>query len=253
VTDADADAFAVQIGEVVEGRADARTMVRLGHTAMSSAKAAGAGAVASGRWLADLTVGMAGRLPIRDQATLIAQHGGLSGDALAAAVVRSASHTSAAVGAAAGAVVGAEELAPPAWLAIPGELIVETLFVVAIEIKLVAELHAVYGRPVTGPPSTRAIALSRAWADRRGVHATDLVTAASIAEVVGRGTVNELTRAVRRRLARRMGRNMASLAPMVVGAVAGAEVNRRATAAIGAEIVRDLAGTPGGRRKVIDV
>jgi hypothetical protein len=64
-----------------------------------------------------------------------------------------------------------------------------------------------------------------------------------LADALGRGTRNELIRLVRRRLATRMGRNLSTLAPLFVGAVAGAEVNRRATRALGEAVVRDLAAT----------
>jgi hypothetical protein len=39
----------------------------------------------------------------------------------------------------------------------------------------------------------------------------------------------------------RTARNTVSLAPFLAGAVAGAEVNRRATRALGEAVVRDLA------------
>ena len=42
---------------------------------------------------------------------------------------------------------------------------------------------------------------------------------------------------------RRTLRNTTSLLPFLIGAVAGAEVNRRATAGLGDAVVRDLADT----------
>ena len=51
-------------------------------------------------------------------------------------------------------------------------------------------------------------------------------------------------RLVRRRLMRRTLRNTSSLAPFLIGAVAGAELNRRATASLGDAVVRDLATRP---------
>jgi hypothetical protein len=229
-----------ELARAADRGVDAGGLARAGGALARSARTAGAGAVASGRWLAELAIAVAGRIPPRDAATLSAQHDGLTGDALAEALIRAASRASAAVGAAAGALIDAEELAPPAWLAIPGEIVVETLAIAAVEMKLVAELHEVYGRPVTGPPSARAIALAKAWAERRGVTAMKLAEPAGLAALVGQSTRREVARLVRRRMLSRMGRNLTSVAPLLAGAVAGAEVNRRATLAVGQAVMKDL-------------
>ena len=60
-------------------------------------------------------------------------------------------------------------------------------------------------------------------------------------DLLGRGARQEVTRLVRRRLMRRTLRNTSSLAPFLLGAIAGAELNRRATASLGDAVVRDLA------------
>jgi hypothetical protein len=229
------------LGRVAGGATDRDTLTRLAGVAARSAKAAGGTAVASGRWLAEQLVEAAPRIPVRDLETIRLHHDGLSGAALAGELIRNATRTSAAVGAAAGALISAEQFAPPAWVAIPIELMVETLAIAAIEMKLVAELHEVYQRPVTGTSSQRAAAIVQAWAERRGVTPSVLTRKGGLADALGRGTRNELIRLVRRRLATRMGRNLSTLAPLFVGAVAGAEVNRRATRALGEAVVRDLA------------
>ena len=89
----------------------------------------------------------------------------------------------------------------------------------------------------------RALTLARAWAERRGVSPQTLVTGGGLGEVLSRGTRNEVIRLVRRRMVRRTLRNTTSLVPFLIGAVAGAEVNRRATASLGDAVVRDLAAT----------
>jgi hypothetical protein len=228
------------LGSLSEG-ADASSLAKLTAVLSRSARAAGAGAVASGRWMTETLIDVAPRIPIRDLDTLQMHHGSLTGAALAGEVIRSATRASAAVGAAAGALASAEELAPPAWVALPLELVVETLAVAAIEMKLVAELHEVYGHPVRGSASDRAFAIVKAWAERRGVSATTLAQGGGLADSLGRGARNEVVRRVRRRLLRRMGRNLWTWAPLLIGAVAGAEVNRRATGALGDAVVRDLA------------
>ncbi|MEY2569508.1 MAG: hypothetical protein QOE35_4037 [Actinomycetota bacterium] len=228
-----------ELGRVAAGEKDA--MARVTRALARSARVAGTGAVASGRWLAEVVLDTAPRIPIRDQRTLETHHDGLTGAALAEALITTASRASAGVGAAAGALMSAEELSPPTWLAIPLELVVETLAVAAVELKLVAELHEAYGRPVPGSSSERSMAVVRAWAERRGVTPAVLTRRGGLADVLGRGTRNELLRLVRRRMVARMGRNLSSLAPLFAGVVAGAEVNRRATRALGEAVVRDLA------------
>jgi hypothetical protein len=235
--------FGEMLGRVGGGATDKKTLGRLATLAARSAKAAGGTAVASGRWLAEQVIEAAPRIPVRDMETIRSHHDGLSGAALAGELIRDSGRASAAVGAAAGALISVEQFTPPAWVAIPLELMVETLAIAAIEMKLVAELHAVYQREIAGSPSQRAAAIVRAWAERRGVTPAVLSRKGGLADALGRGTRNELIRLVRRRLATRMGRNLSTLAPLFVGAVAGAEVNRRATRALGEAVVRDLAAT----------
>jgi uncharacterized protein (DUF697 family) len=230
-----------EVADLAEGRADARSLSRLAGTLASSAKDAGARAVAMGQWMAGTLLDVVPRIPIRDSATLSAQHGGLSGAALAGELIRKASLASATIGGVSGAAMSAQTFAPPTWVAVPFELIVETVAVAVIELKLVGELHEVYGRPVTGSAAERTVSLVKAWAERRGVTAAVLGRKGGVADALGRGTRNELVRLVRRRLAARLGRNLSSLAPLLAGAVAGAEVNRRATRNLGESVVRDLA------------
>ncbi|MDQ3571134.1 MAG: hypothetical protein M3396_11060, partial [Actinomycetota bacterium] len=223
------------------GEAGARALAGLASALTDSARAAGGAAVASGRWLAEWLVDNAPRIPVRDRASLEAQFA-KQGPELAAEVIRAASRSSAAVGATAGVLVGAQELAPPAWFAIPMELVAETVATAVIELKMVAELHEVYGRPVPTSPTERSLALVRAWAERRGVTPAMLVRPGGVADALGRRARSEAIRLVRRRLAGRLGRNLTSLAPLLAGALAGAEVNRRATRSLGMAMARDLGG-----------
>jgi hypothetical protein len=228
---------------ITSGAADAGAIARVTRQLASSARVAGTRAVASGRFLATTLIDVAPRIKVRDLATLQDHHGGLQGAELAEALVRNASRASAAVGAASGALVSAQHFAPPTWIAWPIELIVETLAVAAIELRLVAELHEVFGRPLVGSPTERGAALVRAWAERRGVSPATLARPGGLAEVLGRGTRHELVRKVQRRLLARLGRNVSTLAPMLAGAVAAAEVNRRATRSLGEAVARDMAAS----------
>ncbi len=202
----------------------------------ASARTAGLRAVAGGRWLAEELVDAAPRIPVRDRATLRAHYPGRTDEEIAEALVKHASRATAGIGAAAGAVAGAEYFAPPTLLAIPVQLAAETLAVAAVEIKLVAELHELAGRQVRGSPSERAGAYVMSWVRKRAINQSAAGT--GLAAVLGHTAKREL----RVRLLRRVGRNVTSLAPMLAGAAAGAEVNRRATRALGQKLIVELRG-----------
>jgi len=232
------DQLGQALGAIAPG--DARQWAKATRAVRASMRAAGARSVASGQWLADAVLDVAGHLPVRDLETLQAHHHGLSGRELADRLIRNATKTTAGIGAAAGAVAAVEEFAPPAWLALPAELMVEILGVVAVEMKLVAELHEVYHQPINGTPGERALAVGRAWAERRGVSAATVANPAGMTNLVGATARREVTRLVRRRLARRTARSVWTLAPLLVGAAAGATINRRATRSLGQAVRDDL-------------
>src|SRR5579859_7342048 len=114
----------------------------------------------SGRGLVDEVLAGASKLPVRDRATLQGQFPGRSPDEVADALIRGAAHATSAVGAAVGvwAVV-------PFVPAFPVEVAAETLAVVGIEIKLVAELHELYGMAAPGSVVDRTTAYAAAWGD----------------------------------------------------------------------------------------
>ena len=178
-------------------------------------------------WLADQVVAMAPRLRVRDQAALHVQFPGKSPDEIADALIEGAARAAAAAG---GAVGMASAL--PVLPAFPVEIAAETLVLVGIELKLVAELHEAYGSPAPGKFPERMSAYIAAWAHRRGVFMIEggLIFAAG----------SPLARALRRRLVGRAGRSAFSLGPMLTGAAAGALFNRRETRKLGREIQRDL-------------
>lgn len=230
------------VEEIAAGVADRPRVGRIAKLLARSARRAGRSAVLSGRWLAEVSVRTAPRLPVRDLETLKTQYGGVTGSVLAGELIKSATRSSAAIGAATGAAVSAEAMHPPGWVLIPFEVMVETLVIAAVEMRLIAELHEVYGLSIGGAPPDRGLALVWAWAERRGVPPTVVKDPAQLTRAVGRGTRQQLMRVVRRRLMQRTARNLTSLAPFLVGGVIGAAVNRRATKALGNAVVRDLAG-----------
>ena len=172
-------------------------------------------------------VAMAQRLRVRDQAALRAQFPGRSAEDIADALIESAARASAAVGGAVGAWA-----ALPALPAYPVEVATETLALIGIEVKLVAELHEAYGMPAPGNAMDWTTSYVAAWAHRRGVSMIPggLVLAAG----------SPLARRLRWRLATRMGRSVFSLGPLLTGAVAGAMLNRQETRRLGHSIRTDL-------------
>jgi hypothetical protein len=202
-----------------------RISASLGGTARRSARATGQQVAAGGKWLSDQVLKMAPRLPLRNLGTLRAQFPGRSPDELADRLIENASRASAAVGVAVGS-----------WAVLPfppaagAEIATETLAVVGIEIKLVAELHEVYGLAPQGRVVDRTTAYVGAWAQRRGV------TLAPEGLVIVAGS--PLARQLQRRLAARAGRSALSLGPLLTGAVAGGLINRWETRRLG-RILRD--------------
>jgi hypothetical protein len=178
-------------------------------------------------WLADQVVAMAPRLRVRDQAALRAQFPGKSADEIAEALIEGAARAAAATGGAAGAAA-----ALPVLPAFPVEIAAETLLLVGIELKLIAELHEAYGSPAPGRFPERMSAYVASWAHRRGVFMIEggLIFAAG----------SPLARLLRRRLVGRAGRSAVSLGPLLTGAAAGALFNRRETRRLGRDIQRDL-------------
>ena len=236
------DELGQAIGDLAGGQPTSPSgLARAGRLALDSMREAGTRAVASGLWLAEALIEAAPRVPVRDLTLLRQQHGDLAPSELAEVLIHNAARVTAVMGATAGALVGAEQFSPPTWLAIPVELVVETLAIAAVEMKLIAELHEVYGRPVPGRGRDRGLLLARAWAEGRGVTAAALATPAGLSALLSMGARRQAVQLVRRRLVRRTARSLTALAPLLAGAVAGAEVNRRGTRALAGAVLRDLA------------
>jgi hypothetical protein len=195
--------------------------------ARRSASAAGRGVTSGMSWLAAQVMAMGPRLRIRDQATLRKQFPGQTDDEIAQRLIERAARAAAAVGGTTGAWA-----ALPTLPAFPAEVAAETLAVVGIEVKLVGELHEVYGLGAVGGGTERARAYIGSWASRRGIYQVD----GGLLLVAGSPLARQLTR----RLAARVRRSTFALAPLFTGAVAGALLNRRETRRLGNEIRDDL-------------
>ena len=217
-----------------------RLLGRLAGLLGQNARRAGTAGLARGRWLGDLLVEAAPHIPIRDIETLQAHHRGLLGEELADRLVKVAANGTTAVGAAGGVLAAVEFAAPPLLLTAPAQLAAEALVVAAIEVKLIAELHEVYGVRVQGNGAARGAAFVTSWARQRGVNPLE---AGSLTSALGTAAKS----ALRRRMLRTFGRGLGTLGPFLTGAAAGAALNRSATRAMALKIRNDLrqsTGTP---------
>jgi hypothetical protein len=190
------------------------------------------------QWIADTVSQVTPYIPVRDLETLRRHHDGLEGDALAERLVRNASRVTAGIGAAGGGVAAVEWAVTPTLLSAPVLLAAETVAVVAVEIKLIGELHEVYGRPVPGTGRQRGLALVQAWSQRKGVN--PLAISGGVAAALGTAARREL----RERLLRRFGRNLSTLGPFLTGAAVAGFLNRRSTVSLGEAVSKDLKREP---------
>ncbi|MFJ6015979.1 hypothetical protein [Streptomyces sp. NPDC092952] len=178
--------------------------------------------------IADLIIDNAPRIPVRDLATLRRQFPGLGPEELADRLVAGAGRSSATVGAGIGA--AAMMPVPPAMLA---ELAAEITGVAAIEMKLVAELHEVYGLRPPGGLGRRSTAYLTSWTEERGIDVSQPTT-------VNAALGGQMKRELRQQIMKRMARDLPSLAPFLVGAAVGALMNRRDTRKLAERIRKDL-------------
>lgn len=178
--------------------------------------------------VAERLVETAPRIPVRDLATLRRQFPGLGPEDIADRLTTAAVKGTMTVGASVGA--AAMLPTPPVM---PAELATETLGVAAVEFKLIAELHEVYGLRVPGTARERATAYLWSWTEQRGIDVLKLSTLN-----VALGT--SMKREMRQRLLRRTLRHTPALTPFMVGAAVGALMNRRDTRRLAERVRRDL-------------
>ena len=186
------------------------------------------------RWMADVVGDIAPHVPVRDLATLHAHFDGLDGDELADRLIRNAARATAGIGAAGGGIASLQWAVTPTLLSAPVLLTAETVAVVAIELKLIGELHEVYRQPVPGSGTQRAAALIQSWSAQRGVN--PLVPGVGVGTVLGTAARKELQST----LLRRFGRNLTTMGPLLTGAAVASYLNQRATKGVGETVGKDL-------------
>ncbi|MFB8398869.1 hypothetical protein [Streptomyces yangpuensis] len=188
----------------------------------------GEGVRGAALYVTDRIIENAPRVPVRDLATLRAQFPGLGPDQLADKLISGACAASATVGASIGA--AAMLPVPPAM---PAELAAEITGVAAIELKLIAELHEVYGQRPHGNLKERTFAYLTAWTEERGV---DLTKPTTLNAALG----GQMKRELRQQILKRMIRSLPNLMPFMVGAAVGAVMNRRDTRKLAEKVRGDL-------------
>ncbi|MEU6281784.1 hypothetical protein [Streptomyces sp. NPDC047028] len=196
--------------------------------AREGARRGGSRARAGLSYLADRIIEMAPRIPVRDLATLRGQFPGLGPEQLADKLVAGAANATSTVGAGIGA--AAMLPVPPAM---PTELAAEITGVAAIELKLIAELHEVYGVRPPGGLKARSTAYLSSWSGERGI---DVMKPATVNAALG----GQMKRELRQQIMKRMVRDLPNLMPFMVGAAVGAVMNRRDTKRVAARIRADL-------------
>ncbi|MFE9031386.1 hypothetical protein ACFYOA_34875 [Streptomyces iakyrus] len=179
-------------------------------------------------YLADRIIELAPRVPVRDLATLRRQFPGLGPEELADKLVAGAAKATATVGAGVGA--AAMLPVPPAM---PTELAAEITGVAVIELKLIAELHEVYGVRPPGNLKQRSTAYLDSWSGERGIDASKPSTLSAALN-------SRMKRELRQRIMKRMVRSMPNLMPFMVGAAVGAVMNRGETRKLAGRIRQDL-------------
>ncbi|MEU3983083.1 hypothetical protein AB0F77_23860 [Streptomyces sp. NPDC026672] len=178
--------------------------------------------------LADRIIDIAPRVPVRDLATLRRQFPGLGPEQIADKLVSGAANGTSTVGAGIGA--AAMLPVPPAM---PTELAAEITGVAVIELKLIAELHEVYGLRPPGGRLERSTAYLSSWSGERGI---DVSKPSTIDVALG----GRMKRELRQQIMKRMVRDLPNLMPFMVGAAVGAMMNRRDTRKLAARVRADL-------------
>lgn len=175
-------------------------------------------------FVADRIIQLAPRIPVRDLAALRRQFPGLGPEELADKLISGAAGGSATVGAGVGA--AAMLPVPPAM---PAELAAEITGVAAVEVKLIAELHEVYGQRPPGNSRQRAMAYLSSWTSEREI---DLARPASLNAALG----GQLKRELRQQITKRLFRSLPNVTPFMVGATVGAVLNRRETTKVAGKV-----------------
>ncbi|WP_328536230.1 hypothetical protein [Streptomyces sp. NBC_00344] len=220
----EAVARGVQTGPTTRGR----SLDALKHGIHHGIHKSGEGAKAGLAYTADRIIAIAPRIPVRDLQTLRRHFPGLGPEQIADKLVAGAANATSTVGAG----IGAAAMLPVP-LAMPAEIAAEITGVAAIELKLIAELHEVYGMRPPGNLKDRTMAYLNAWSGERGF---DITKPKSVNAVLG----GQMKREMRQQIMKRTIRDLPNLMPFMVGAAVGAVMNRRDTRRLADKVRKDM-------------
>jgi hypothetical protein len=209
---------------VQEGPTRARSLDALKHGIHKG----GEGAKAGLAYIADRVIEVAPRIPVRDLDTLRKHFPGLGPEQIADKLVFGAANATSTVGAGIGAAA-----MMPVPLAMPAEIAAEITGVTAIELKLVAELHEVYGMRPPGNIKDRSMAYLNAWSGERGF---DITKPNTVNAALG----GQMKRELRQQIMKRTVRDLPNLMPFMIGAAVGAVMNRRDTRRLAEKVRKDM-------------
>ncbi|WP_328378946.1 hypothetical protein OHB13_28520 [Streptomyces sp. NBC_00440] len=187
----------------------------------------GEGAKAGFAYITDRIIDIAPRIPVRDLTTLRKHFPGLGPEEIADRLVAGAANATSTVGAG----IGAAAMLPVP-LAMPAEIAAEITGVAAIELKLIAELHEVYGMRPPGGLKDRSTAYLHAWSGERGFDITKPATFTALG--------GQMKREMRQQIMKRTVRDLPNLMPFMVGATVGAVMNRRDTRKLADKVRKDM-------------
>jgi hypothetical protein len=213
----------VRGGQAVVGTAPPKWRVRYVAQVRTHAWSLGSPSVA------DQLIEAVSRIRVRHLNTLRRHFPALGPEEIADRLVVGAIRSSEAVGAGIG--TAAALPTPPAM---PAELAASILGTAAVECKLIAELHEVYGLPAPGTARQRAALYLAEWTEGRGLNVAKPASAVSLMLSV------RVRKVLRRRLIGLNVRRIPMLMPFMVGAAIGASLNRLDTARRAGRIRADL-------------
>jgi len=184
--------------------------------------------------LRDAARSIAPRLPIRDRPTLERHLHVSDTEPMADVLVRNAASATAVAGSVGGVLVITSKTGPLMLAAIPLRVAAETLVVAMIELKLIGELHEVYGKPLAGTTVQRGTTALRLWASHRGFEIED---AGGIV-----GTLSQMARrpTTRRAAAAVTGKALGRKGIRIGAGIAGAVENRKTTYTLSEQVRAEL-------------
>ncbi|MGV9563471.1 hypothetical protein [Streptomyces sp. NPDC003480] len=166
---------------------------------------------------------------VRDLDTLRRHFPGLGPEEIADRLVGGAVRGTEVIGAGVGSAA-----ALPTPPAMPAELAAGILGTASVELKLIAELHEVYGLPATGTTRQRAALYLAEWTEGHGLDITQPTSAVNLMLSV------RVRKELRRRLLTLAVRKIPTLTPFMVGAAIGALLNHYDTTRLARRIRSDL-------------